>query len=259
MGNFYIDGSVHDDAGFTLCACVYAPSDLDHVVTELMKACKLDPNEFEYKSSANYSKQPELVEFRSKLKEIFQQNCHYGVVILPRDKRDKAGQECLLAINQFIKANSQIELPLSIFMDQGLFPSENVANKLFDELKIKDTKFFAEQDSKQIRGIQVADLVAHMASIQLKSAMGLINKMVKAGENSGYDPEGEMELSFEMFGTLRYYIFNEGNNKPPTGDQFIDAVMTVGKAGLFISEYCSADLADSAQGTFGTIYLGCIH
>ncbi|MGY4538707.1 hypothetical protein ACVW0P_003129 [Mucilaginibacter sp. UYNi724] len=259
MGNFYIDDSVHDDAGFVLCVCVYAPSELEPVIAELMKTCGLDPDEFEYKSSANFSKQPELIEFRSKLKGIVQQSCHYGVVVLPRYKRDKAGQECLLAIKQFITANSQIEPPLSIFMDQGLFLSEKAANTLFDELKINDTKFFAEQDSKQIRGIQVADLVAHMASIQLKSAMGLINKMVKAGENSGYDPEEEMELSFEMFGTLRYSIFNKGNDKPPTGDQFIDAVMTVGKAGLFISEYCSADLANSAQGTFGTIYLGCIH
>jgi hypothetical protein len=41
MGNFYIDDSVHDDAGFILCACVYAPSDVEHVVVELMKSADL--------------------------------------------------------------------------------------------------------------------------------------------------------------------------------------------------------------------------
>lgn len=144
-------------------------------------------------------------------------------------------------------------------MDQGLFSSEKAAQHFLNELDIKEAQLFAEQDSKQIRGIQLADLVAHMASIQLKSSMGLITKMVKAGSNSGYDPDEEMELSFEMFGTLRYCLFNEGNNKPQTGDQFIDVVMAVSNAGLFISESCSEDLAGYARGTFGSIYLGCIH
>lgn len=259
MSNFYVDDSVHDDAGFVLCACVYTPSNIEGIIVDLMKACGLDPEQFEYKSSANYSKQPKLAEFRSKLKGLVQEYCRYGVVVLPRDKREKAGQECLLALHQFIKANAQITPPLSIFMDQGLFPSKKEAEILFNELSITEAQLFAEQDSKQQRGIQLADLVAHMASIQLKSTMGLVNKMVKAGENSGYDPDEEMELSFEMFGTLRYCIFNEGNPNPPIGDQFVDAVMTIGKAGLFISGLCNADLADSVRGTFGTIYLGCIH
>ncbi|MGY4384360.1 hypothetical protein ACVWYN_001386 [Pedobacter sp. UYP24] len=259
MGNFYVDDSVHDHAGFILCACVYASAEIEQELVDLMKSCGLDPDEFEYKSSANYSKQPELAEFRSELKGLVQQSCRYGIVVLPRDKRENVGQECLLAIDQFVKVNPQVGTSVSIFMDQGMFSSLNVANTMFNALKFEDAKLYAEQDSRHIRGIQLADLIAHMASIQLKSAMGLINKMVKAGGNSGYDPDMEMELSFEMFGTLRYCIFNEGSNKPQTGDEFVDAVMTVGKAGLFISETCDTDLVDWASGTFGTIYLGCIH
>lgn len=37
MGNFYIDDSVHDDAAFILCACVYAPSDVEHVSADLIQ------------------------------------------------------------------------------------------------------------------------------------------------------------------------------------------------------------------------------
>ncbi|WP_454802856.1 DUF3800 domain-containing protein [Mucilaginibacter phyllosphaerae] len=259
MGNFYVDDSVHDEGGFVLCACVYASSDIEQEIVNLLEAGGLDPAIFEYKSSANYSKQPELAKIRSALKGLVQHKCHYGMVVLPRDQRDRAGQECLLAINQFVKANPNISLPVSIFMDQGLFSSENAAQLFFKKLDIKEAQFFPEQDSKQIRGIQLADLIAHMASIQLKSSMGLITKKVKAGPDSGYDQDEEMELSFEMFGTLRYCLFNEGNDKPQTGNQFIDAVMTVGKAGLFISESCSEDLAGYANGTFSSIYLGCIH
>jgi hypothetical protein len=259
MGNFYVDDSVHDEGGFVLCACVYIPSDIEEEIVDLVKACGLDPEKFEYKSSANYSKQPELARFRSALKRLVQDNCHYGVVVLSREQRDKAGQECLLAIAQFIKANPKISKPVSIFMDQGLFSTKKSAQLFFNELDIKEAQLFPEQDSKQIRGIQLADLVAHMASIQLKSSMGLITKMVKAGPDSGYDPDKEMELNFEMFGTLRYCLFNEGNVKPQTGNQSINAVMTVGKAGLFISEFCAEDLADYAYKTFGSIYLGCIH
>lgn len=258
MGNFYVDDSVHDGAGFILCACVYAPAEIEQIILDQMKSYGLNPSQFEYKSSANYSKQPELAKFRSELKELVQQYCKYGIVVLPRDKRENAGQACLLAIEQFVNANPKVDPNVSIYIDQGMFSSINDASDLFNALKLKNGKLYPEQDSKQIRGIQLADLVAHMASIQLKSAMGLINKMVKAGENSGYDPEMEIELSFEMFGALRYCIFNEGNNNPQTGDQAVDATMTVGKSGLFISEACSTDLVHWANSTFGTIYLGCI-
>jgi len=259
MGNFYVDDSVHDDGGFILCTCVYAPDEIEQLILDRMKSYGLNPEEFEYKSSANYSKQPELTKFRSELKDLVQKYCKYGIVILPRDDRQNVGRECLLAIEQFANANSKVDPSVSIYIDQGMFPSRNAANEIFGNLKLKNAKLYAEQDSKKIRGIQLADLVAHMASIQLKSAMGLITKMVKAGENSGYDPEMEIELSFEMFGTLRYSIFNEGNNNSQTGDQAVDATLTVGQSGLFISKTCSSDLVDWANSTFGTIYLGCIH
>lgn len=257
MANFYVDDSVHDEAGFVLCACVCAPDDIEKQIVCLMMANGLDPDKFEYKSSANYSKSPELRDLRIKLRSLIHEHCRYGVVVLPRTDREKAGEQCLLAIAQFIDVN-KINAPISVFMDQGLFSSKNAAFSSFKATGI-GANFFPEQDSRLVRGIQLADLVAHTASVRLKCDMGLIDKMVKAGPDSGYDPDDEIELSFELFASLRYSIFNEGNSNPQTGDQFIDAVMQVGDAGLFISKFCLPELAAAAKATFGTVYLGCIH
>ncbi|MDN3585660.1 DUF3800 domain-containing protein [Pedobacter aquatilis] len=259
MGNIYVDDSVHDQGDFIICACVYASMDIEAEILRLIQVLNLDAETFEFKSSANYSKEPERAEFRSRLKELMQDHGHYGLVILPRANRVEAGLECLRAIQQFIEFSPIIRQPVSIYLDQGLFSSKDQAEKHFKALGLSGATLHAEQDSKTVRGIQLADLVAHMASIQLKSAMGLIKKMVKAGENSGYEPDMKLELEFEMWATLRYCLMNEGNPKPQTGDQFRDANMQVGRAGLFIAESCGEELREYAEGTFGQVYLGCIH
>ena len=259
MGNFYIDDSVHEEAGFILCACVYTEADIDALMTEHFQKYGLNPGIFEYKSSANYCKQPELIELRTEVKVLAQRYCRYGLVVLPRDKRNLVGEECLKGVRQFIQSNSCIENQVGIFMDQGMFSSAAKADEVFRATQIAGATLYPEQNSLKIRGIQVADLISHMASIQLKCDMGLIKKIVKVEENSGYEPDMDIELGLEMMWTLRYSIFNEGNPNEPTGDQFRDANMVVGRAGLYISEYCSKDFSGWARASFGHIYLGCIH
>ena len=126
------------------------------------------------------------------------------------------------------------------------------------KLNFNDCKFHLEQNSLQIKGIQLADLAAHLASIQLKDALGLVTKMVKAGENSGYDPDMDVELGFEMWATLRYTFFNKGSTIY-TDDPIVDATVKVEPYGLFISDYCDSNLTKTARTKFGDVYLGCIH
>ncbi len=257
MGQFYIDDSVHDEAGFIIGACVYTNIDLNEKIADIIKSCGFDPDVFEYKSSANYSKEPLKAKVREELKGLLVDSCRLGIVVLPRTKRDDFGFECIKAVKQFID-NNEIQKPFEIYLDQGMFTSKDKAELLIGKLNFNDCKFHLEQNSLQIKGIQLADLAAHLASIQLKDALGLVTKMVKAGENSGYDPDMDVELGFEMWATLRYTFFNKGSTIY-TDDPIVDATVKVEPYGLFISDYCDSNLTKTARTKFGDVYLGCIH
>lgn len=257
MGQIYIDDSVHDEAGFIIGACVYTNIDLNDKIVDIIKTCGFDSDNFEYKSSANYSKEPQKTKVREELKGLLVDSCRLGIVVLPVTKRDEFGFECIRAVKQFID-NNKIKKPLDIYLDQGMFTSKEKAGQLIDKLNFNDCKFHIELNSLQIRGIQLADLAAHLASIQLKDALGLVTKMVKAVENSGYDTDLDIELGFEMWATLRNTFFNKGSTIY-TDNPIADATVKVEPYGLFISEYCDIHLRETARTKFGDVYLGCIH
>jgi hypothetical protein len=91
----------------------------------------------------------------------------------------------------------------------------------------------------------------------LLDQLGLLHKMVKAGPNSGYAPDLDIELGFELWASVRYQLFNGGlpNNIQSNEDMIVD----VARYGLHIAETCSPKLRDAALARFGTQYLGCIH
>jgi len=83
-------------------------------------------------------------------------------------------------------------------------------------------------------------------------------KMVKAGENSGYDPDMDIELEWELWARLRYSWFRgEAKDRPSdlTAMQFVN----VEDYGLYVSDAASAELKEAAISRFGRMYLGCIH
>ena len=91
--------------------------------------------------------------------------------------------------------------------------------------------------------------------------MGLLKKMVRAGENSGYDPDLEIEIGFELWATMRSQIIGAPEPIEPVGDGRFELypVFTVNGYGLYIAPSCPEPLRASALGRFGTNYLGCIH
>src|SRR5688572_2412786 len=123
MGQFYIDDSLHDSAGFIIGACVYSEINLDEKINDIIKLCGFNPEVFEYKSNQNYSKEPEKAKVREHLKELLIDNCKLGVVVLPRSNREQLGFECIKAVKQFIESNVSIKKPIEVFIDQGMFSS----------------------------------------------------------------------------------------------------------------------------------------
>ena len=115
-----------------------------------------------------------------------------------------------------------------------------------------------ELDSKKFKGIQLADLVAHSCSTMLLEQLKIIDKKVKAGDNSGYEPDLEIELGFELWAGIRYNLLGEIDmERFETGDGF--PMKMTEPYGLYISEFCNNELKENAKERFGEIYMGCIH
>jgi hypothetical protein len=141
----------------------------------------------------------------------------------------------------------------------GIFESVEAARRLSAAVELdRYCDVRSEQDSRVVKGIQLADLVAHTASTMLLETLGVVKKLVRAGPDSGYDEDLELELGFELWASLRYQFFHAGSAEKQ-GERYQGALMEVGTNGLYISQSCSPELRAAAVERFGQCYLGCIH
>lgn len=108
-----------------------------------------------------------------------------------------------------------------------------------------------------MKGLQLTDMVPHTLGLMLLDQLGLIDKMVKAGPNSGYESDLEIELGFELWASLRYYFL--GGRFPTEVNSNEDLVVTVEDYALHIADSRPDILKSAARDRFGSQYLGCIH
>ena len=256
MKHVFIDDSIHKRGDFIISGVVLCDIDPNELIGQILTDCGFNPDESEFKSGLDFRRNPEMKTVRSKLKSVLSSKCKLGLVVLPYDKREKIGEETLKGLKQFIETN-KIEDELNIYIDENYFKNVSEAEITAEKYNFENCKFHFEQDSKKVRGIQLADIVAHTFSIMLLETLGVIDKTVKAGENSGYDPDMDIEIGFEMWASIRYNFLCQSKENPK--DDFDMAVYDVKPYGLYISEYCKPELEEGADKRFGEVYLGCIH
>ena len=95
--------------------------------------------------------------------------------------------------------------------------------------------------------------------MMLFDSLGLINKTVKVGPNSGYDPEMIIELGFEMWAGMRYLFFSNYRTIREIQDPIKDLTFEVGRYSLYTAPGCSNKLRHAAKERFSKMYIGCIH
>jgi hypothetical protein len=255
MSTIYVDDSTRSVAGFVLCAAVVAPDGIEELVARALIAAGITPGEGEYKSGARMHGRENLVELKHTLNGILSSHCSVGIVVAPAQASARVGPLVVDGIAHIIRANSLEADVTSAFLDQGMFRSLEEARANWsakpDLCKIS---LHAEQDSRNVLGIQLADAAAHVCGSMLQDRLVPSGKTVKAGENSGYDPDDDLELGFALWGALRYAFFRGGPVHPDGDPALADAT-----SGLFIAPQCSADLTAAAIQRFGSVYMGCIH
>lgn len=260
MDEFYFDESIHPRGKFALGAFVYSEDSLDGLVADVLRQSELAPGVEEFKSGARMDSSPEQARARERLQAVVRSHCHIGVVVAPHYPPQLLGHEALCGLNKILSANSFRSTSHDVFFDQGIFACASAGERTADGLcGGRGCSFHFEQDSRQVLGLQVADLMAHTCATMLLAQLGVVRKMVKAGENSGYDPNSDMELEFELWAGVRWNFFAAAPPHPDTWKSQLDFQVDVASRGLHIAEMCDETVRSAALDRFGSMYLGCIH
>lgn len=259
MGHFYFDETIQERGGFIIGAFVYSPNDATPKVYSAIKQVGLRPGVDEFKSGTRMDRNPRQKELRGHFKEILA-NTRIGVVVVPTAERASLGHEAMLGLRKILSANHLAHESHSVFLDEEITVGRTPYKELLGESGAL-CEVHESQDSKLIGGIQLADLAAHCLGGMLLEHLDLVTKFVRAGENSGYEPDLQIELGLELWASLRYQFFKAPCPNPgailddPAGDLIFD----VENYGLHIADSCPQFLKKAALGRFGSCYLGCIH
>jgi len=257
MTKIFIDDSIHNRGGFAISGIVVAKDDFECQISQSLKQNGFNPETSEFKSGLDYRKYPKMIDVRKDLKNIISSDCQIGLVILPDADRHNIGLETFKGLKQIIESNN-FGNEIEIYVDENYFRNIRIGEECARKIGLNVSNLNLEVDSIKVRGIQLADLVAHTCSIMLLEQLKIIDKKVKAGENSGYDPDLEVELGFELWADIRYNFlgkidmerFEFGDGQP---------IKITEPYGLFISDHCDENLSKNAKERFSEIYLGCIH
>ena len=194
MGHFYFDETIQERGGFIIGAFVYSPNDVTPAVYSAIEQVGLRPGVDEFKSGARMDRNPKQAELRDHLIEILSKT-RVGLVVVPTTERSLLGHHALLGLRKILSANGLSQKPHGVFIDQGITVNKGACKELLGEPGVL-CEVHQSQDSKLIGGIQLADLTAHLLGGMLLESLGLMSKLVRAGENSGYDPDLEIETWF---------------------------------------------------------------
>jgi hypothetical protein len=257
MHHVYFDESIHSRGGFILGAYVFG-EDAGPAVTEVLRQCGLRPDIDEFKSSARMVEHPEQVAVRRELVAVLD-GYRIGVAVVPSEERASLGLHALRALAQMTVANGPPATRWHAHFDRGVFASAQLATE--SALTLGLDRYYdvsAEEDSRVVKGIQLADLVAHTCATMLLETLGIVTKRVKVGPDSGCAADVETELGFELWAGIRYRFLHGGpvNGQDPI---YTGALMDVGAQGLYVADSCSPALREGAVRRFGENYLGCIH
>jgi hypothetical protein len=259
-GFFYFDESIHPRGKFSLGAFVYCESSLDSEIADALRQSGLAPGKDEFKSGSRMDQAPEQADARQRLMKIVRENCGIGVIIAPVSPRTALGGEAFFGLNKILSTTQFRSSAHQVLFDQGIFRSCAAGQRASaDFCFAQPCTFSYEQDSVQVMGLQLADLVAHTCSIMLLASLGLVHKKLREGENSGYDPNLQIELEFEMWASLRQNFFADPPPPYETWQSQLDWQVDVSARGLHVAASCDSAVREAATGRFGRMYLGCIH
>lgn len=264
----YVDESIHEMLGFVAVAFVFASEDLDPVVSSALVSAGLDPACEEFKSGARMEGNARMQAARQALLRIVCDHTDVAVVFAPRHHCVPIGKQCLQALQSVFVRNGIRPEVLTLHVDQGIFPSPVEADRLIGLFPfLKAATFRLEQASHVCRGIQLADLIAHIFAQIIREALTGIPKLISE--------EGtQIRLSVLLLEPIRYAILarrfvSEGQDFDPATDPVVlgpdDDPLEYGLHpeafgwGVQVAPEAPEPLRRAIREMLDRVWLGCMH
>lgn len=178
MAYLFLDDSKHHRSGFSLAAFAICDVDPTEEISAIFRKHGFDPSAFEFKSSAPMKGDNDLQALRNSLKSFITRNCKMALCVVDSaDDVRRLGPASLALLRNALKHPRLVGRQHEVFFDEGLFKQKSAAEALVaGDAELVGCNFHFEQDSKEIMGIQLADIMAHTCSIMLLEALGDITK-----------------------------------------------------------------------------------
>lgn len=245
--NIYIDESVHPEPGFMLIAYVLCDADPEEELRSIVQRYGVT----EFHACEKMDDNKAMQELRRELIQYVNSRCSWGVFVLPRDQRHNVAPDFKTLIASVSRTSRSSGA--SIFVDEGILTKKQVA-ELTREPTMNGLRLCTSQE---IRGIQLADVVAALCGTRLKEEIMGLPKMLTYGDEAGFDPPIEAPLGYELWALLRYSMRRAPD---PIGDEMPSmATFRTEGYGFVCGASCPETLRRTATRLFGEVYLGCIH
>ena len=245
--NIYIDESIHEKYDFMLLSFVFCKHSPQDDLQMILSEYGIE----EFHASTKMRNNAIMREIRGRYIHYVNSQTKWGVFILPSSLRHNIFDE----FSSFVSHLEILSLDeeLNIYVDNGIisYAESDIISK-----KSHCTKVYSS-DSREVKGIQLADLVAALCGVRLREKISGEPKMLIYGDESGFDPPIEAPLGHELWADLRYSMYRPDN---PLGEDMPDmATFNTTDYGFLLSQHVPNTLAENAKEIFGDIYLGCIH
>lgn len=257
MAYLYFDESIRDQGKFIVGAVIISDTEVSTEIREQWIAFGLDPDANEYKSSSIKDGEEISLRQRDYVSDMVARS-KLALTILPLNDRRQLGNNFAELILQLVNTGLLEEEEHSAYVDENIKISQAYQYRL-REARVN---LLLNSNSATIAGIQLSDHASHVLGSMLLEELGIIDKQVKAGENSGYDPDELFELGFELWASVRHALLGKQTyieGLSPLLDDPANPCFKIEGYGLHIAATCPEPLAQSARKRFGINYLGCIH
>jgi hypothetical protein len=272
----YIDESIHERLGFFAIGFVFTVDDPNEAVRAALKSVGMDPDGDEFKSGAFMSDNTQMQDARKALLGVVNAMASVGVVFAARTAPVRLGKQCLQALQSMLIRNGIRSEGLTVHVDEGIFQSTSEAQYLIRVFHFLASAILRPYErSHACRGIQLADLTAHLFAQVVREHLTGEQKMVDVGgANTGYPSGTLMPLSIALIASVRSRVLArrmvyEGDKFDPATDPVVigpdDDPVTYGQNpevfgwGVQVTPDASENLRRAVVESLGRVWLGCMH
>jgi hypothetical protein len=255
---------------------VFTVDDPNEAVSAALKSIGMDPDRDEFKSGAFMSDNTQMQDARKALLGVINAMASVGVVFAPGTAPVRLGKQCLQALQSMLIRNGIRPEGLTIHVDEGIFRSTSEAQHLIRVYHfLTPAVLRPSEPSHACRGIQLADLTAHLFAQVVRAQLTGEEKMVNVGgPNTGYPSGTLMPLSIDLIRLFRFrvlarHMVYEGEKFDPATDPVVigpdDDPVIYGQNpevfgwGVQVTPEASENLRRAVLESLSQVWLGCMH